>query len=118
MAICSDCLFFDASRPHLVRCLSRLLRPSGRAIVVAPPRSGTREDFVRLARESGQFSSVDPGGGGSSAVASAEKKLALERDPRFDPDRHWPGVVELCKKAEGGMMAIGRRRRKRVKNDS
>ena len=48
VAICADCVFFDEGRPQLISCLANSLKSGGLAIVVAPMRSGTLENFLKV----------------------------------------------------------------------
>ncbi len=95
VAVCSDCLFFDDGRGDLVRCLDSLLRDGGRAIVVAPSRGGTREDFVRLCADSGSFKVARQTTDFSSRITARVE--SLKKDSRYEEDRHSPSLIELVK---------------------
>ncbi len=95
IVICADCLFFDEGRPQLLNCLLKALKPGGSAIIVAPSRSGTFEDFVELTQSSQSF------------VVSAEVTQfsdpflnvldKLQKDSRFIPNLHSPKILRLEK---------------------
>ena len=43
-------MFFDDARSHLVQTLVDALNPEGIALVIAPSRSGTFQEFAELCR--------------------------------------------------------------------
>jgi len=93
--ICADCLFFDEGRPQLLECLKKALRGGGTAIIVAPSRSGTFEDFVTLTRESQLFVVSAELTEYSTKVMEVSQRL--KKDPRFIPNLHYPRVLRLEK---------------------
>lgn len=93
--ICADCLFFDEGRPQLLECLKKKLKAGGTAIIVAPSRSGTFEDFVTLTRESQHFVVSAELTQYSTKVNEVAEKL--QKDSRFIPNLHYPRVLMLQK---------------------
>jgi len=93
--ISADCLFFDEGRPQLLECLKKALKPGGTAIIVAPSRSGTFEDFVDLTIKSKAFVVSAVIRDYSAKVTAALEKL--EKDSKFIPNLHCPKVLRLEK---------------------
>jgi len=94
--ICADCLFFDEGRPQLLECLKKALKPGGTAIIVAPSRSGTFEEFVSQARDCKSFVVNDMPEHYSERISQVREKL--QSDPRYNENLHYPKLVRLEKK--------------------
>lgn len=56
--LCADCLFFTSVHSELVQVIYKLLKPNGEALIFAPRRSGTLEQFCSVAKESFELSCV------------------------------------------------------------
>lgn len=95
VVICADCCFFDEGRPQLLECLKKALKPRGIAIIVAPSRSGTFEDFVQLTRESKSFVVTTELEHYSKKISEVREKL--QSDPRYNENLHYPKLLMLEK---------------------
>ena len=99
IAICADCLFFDDGRPELVSCLINILKPNGMAIVVAPRRSGTLEDFVDLiTKESEYFYPAKVNCQYSERIFSRRQELMTCNGANFNEDKDYPIMVTCTRK--------------------
>ena len=97
IAICSDCLFFDLGRAQLVKCLAKILKPStGLAIVIAPKRSGTLDDFVDLInKETNLFHPVNVTYQYSERIWQRRQHLLNFDNSNFKEDKDYP-VMLIC----------------------
>ena len=99
IAICSDCLFFDQGRAQLVNCLAKILKPStGLAIVIAPKRSGTLDNFVDLInKETNHFHPVYINYQYSERIWRRRQHLFTNENAVFKEDKDYP-VMLICKR--------------------
>jgi len=87
----ADCLFFDDFRQHLVDSLRFLLAPKGVALMFAPRRKTTFQDFCDKATASG-FNTAwtddyDPD--------ISERRKKAKKDPAFNDDLHYPLLLKI-----------------------
>ena len=98
IAICADCLFFDTERPHLIKCLSKILKPNGIGVIVAPRRSGTVEHFVDLMNnEKSKFHPVKVDSQYSKQIWLRRQELISYHSAEFNEDTDYP-VMLFCKR--------------------
>ena len=99
IAICSDCLFFDQGRTQLVNCLAKILKPtSGLAIIVAPKRSGTLDDFVDLInKDTSLFHPVNVTYQYSEQIWKHRQHLSTNDGKFFEEDKDYP-IMLMCKR--------------------
>ena len=92
--ICADCLFFDEGRPHLVTVIHTILKLGGKALVFAPRRGKTLDQFlelcsVRFSRAT-LFESYCP-------LLSEKHENLMKTNKLYKPDLHYPLLIELIK---------------------
>nr|CAB3227517.1 calmodulin-lysine N-methyltransferase-like [Phallusia mammillata] len=92
--LCADCLFFDEHRPNLVDATYAMLKPEGTAFVFAPRRGNTLATFVDLCMD--KFSQVSESDFYCPLV-SLKHERARKNNQHYDPDLHFPIMVELMK---------------------
>ena len=90
--ICADCLFFKESSEKLVQMFQKLLRPKGKAFIVAPHREGTFDHFQNLAEQCFRVEEVLDY---SKEVTKAHESCLSE--PGYNPDIHYPKLMVLNK---------------------
>jgi len=93
VVIAADCLFFDAFRQSLVDSLDFLLSDDvdAMALIFAPRRKKTLEDFVRLAEKSGFIVTIREN---YDDVVSQKMAEGKKRDS-FDADIHYPLLLMI-----------------------
>ena len=91
--ICADCLFFTDLHKALVHTMIKLLRPErGRVLVFAPGRSGSLEQFIRVAMETFKVEREDRY---DEVVYNQHKELLRTEPELYQPDLHYPTLLRL-----------------------
>lgn len=90
--ICADCLFFQEFRSCLVDCIYYLLRPGGRALITAPRRGTSLENFIELSSKRFIVHSED-----NYSKKISTRKSALKDDDRFNEDKDYPLLIRMEK---------------------
>ena len=99
IAICADCLFFDEGRTQLMSTLAKVLKHSGLAILVAPSRSGTFDDFVHLINnETESFNQVKKNCQYSKQIWLRRQQLISCDGSNFDEDKDYPIMMMFTRK--------------------
>ena len=91
--ICADCLFFTDLHEALVHTMLKLLRPGrGRVLVFAPGRSGSLEQFIRVAMETFKIEREDQY---DDVVYRRHEQLLRTAPKLYQPDLHYPTLLRL-----------------------
>jgi len=96
--LCADCLYFsEESRASLSSLLFNLLKKDGLALVAAPNRGKSRQEFMDISKP--KFSSVELLDEVSKAFSPlvAERLNEMKKDPQFNEDKHWPALIIMRK---------------------
>ena len=95
--LCADCQFFTEVHLELVQVIHKLLKPNGKAMIFAPQRNGTLEQFCSVASHSFYVQSVTK----YDDVVWLRHEDALRNAGRhYKVDIHYPIMISLRKRID------------------
>jgi len=92
--ICADCLFFDDCRQSLANAIFYLLKPNGKAIIFAPKRGNTLQEFADICKP--LFQTVCQSENYCDKILEIHLKES-KQNLLYNSDVHYPILIELFK---------------------
>lgn len=92
---CSDCLYFEESHHSLVETIFKLLNSCGIAIILAPTRGSTLNDFVNIAKEKFEIKRMNRYD--DKVWEMHNHFLNTLKPPHYETDSHFPVMITLRK---------------------
>ena len=92
--LCADCLFFVDVHYELVQVIYKLLKSNGKALIFAPRRGGTLEQFCSVANESFELQSVT---NYDDIIWLRHEEALHNADGHYQMDIHYPIMISLKK---------------------
>uniref|UniRef100_A0A8D8MHM7 Calmodulin-lysine N-methyltransferase n=1 Tax=Cacopsylla melanoneura TaxID=428564 RepID=A0A8D8MHM7_9HEMI len=92
--LAADCLFFDEARNDFVSTIVHCLNSSGIALITAPRRGNTLDQFVQCAKSAGLYTLVLQCY--NSGVWAQHCRLKIE-NPRYEEGIHYPLLIVVSK---------------------
>ena len=92
--LCADCLFFTEVHTQLVQVIFKLLRFHGEALIFAPKRSGTLEQFCDVAS---QYFDLETDTKYDDIIWYEHEKAVHKLDGIYKMDIHYPIMILLKK---------------------
>lgn len=91
--LCADCLFFEQSHSELAQAILKLMKMTGEAIIFAPKRSGTFEQFCVIARKFFDLQVIPKY---DDFIWHKHETLQMY-DDHYKEDLHYPVMISLKK---------------------
>ena len=91
--LCADCLFFTSVHSELVQVIFKLLKFRGEALIFAPKRSGSLEQFCRVAGEYFDLQTLTK----YDDIVWLKHEVFLREDENYKTDIHYPILILLKK---------------------
>ncbi|XP_003742461.1 calmodulin-lysine N-methyltransferase [Galendromus occidentalis] len=91
----ADCLYFEESRRALVQTIWNVLKKDGMAVILAPARGNTFQDFVRLSAEVGFETDLIMAY--DTCVWELHSRYLKEKPELYDANLHYPQMLIIRK---------------------